>query len=185
MYFIDGENIVYRYQAMVKKGFAPQPNVIYERDSYLWSPQLSTPGNNQIVRAYYYMSILGDIDKIQAISNRIKQFRVQSNVPEGSAKNLYPCVYKKEQRSSKAKGIDIQMTVDILTHVFQNNLDIVCLFSGDGDYRPVLNEAIRFGKHIYIAAFSDGLNPMLRQIADEFINLDSVFFDLSKSLNPA
>ena len=72
------------------------------------------------------------------------------------------------------------MTVDILSHAYQNNLDVACLFSGDGDYKPVLQEASRYGKQVYVGAFSDGLSPDLKIVADEFINLDTVFFDFSK-----
>lgn len=181
MYFIDGENIVIRYQDMVRKGFEPHSNVIHEPDIFVWSPQISSPGINQLVRAYYYASVTGDTDKMQDIAVKIKRLTLPRQAGDEITKRLYPVVMKKPDNKTKAKGIDIQMTVDILSHVYQNNLDIVCLFSGDGDYKPVLEEAIRYGKQVYVAAFSDGLNPDLKNVADEFIDLDNVFFDLSKS----
>ncbi|MEK0338540.1 MAG: NYN domain-containing protein, partial [Nitrosopumilus sp.] len=78
--------------------------------------------------------------------------------------------------SAKSKGVDIQMTVDILSNVYKNNIDTVYLVSGDGDYKPVIDEVIRNGKHIYLAAFSDGLNPNLRHSVDKFIDLDKIYF---------
>ena len=69
------------------------------------------------------------------------------------------------------------MTVDILTHTYQNNLDVVYLQSGDGDYIPLIKEIIRMGKQVYVAAFSSGLNPDLKTIADEFRDLDVVYFE--------
>jgi len=77
------------------------------------------------------------------------------------------------------------MSVDILTHVFRNNIDIVYLVSGDGDYLPVLQEAVRIvkGKQVYVAAFSSGLNESLVTIADKFRLLDPIYFKLPKQEN--
>lgn len=43
------------------------------------------------------------------------------------------------------------MTVDILSNVYQDNLDTVFLVAGDGDYLPLIKEIRRFGKQIYLA----------------------------------
>jgi uncharacterized LabA/DUF88 family protein len=68
------------------------------------------------------------------------------------------------------------MTLDMLSHVYKNNVDAVYLFSGDGDYQPIIKEIIRQGKTVYIAVFSSGLHPSVKQLADEFIDLDTIFF---------
>ena len=85
-------------------------------------------------------------------------------------------IFKKNRKDQKSKGVDIKMVVDILSHSHQNNVDLVYLISGDGDYKPVIEEVIRQGKRVWIAAFSNGLNPSLKLLADNFINLDNVFF---------
>ena len=85
-------------------------------------------------------------------------------------------ILKKQNKAQKSKGIDIQLTVDILVNAYQNNLDTVYLLSGDADFVPVLEEVRRLGKRIYIAAFSSGLNPRIRAVADEFHDLDACFF---------
>ena len=61
---------------------------------------------------------------------------------------------KRTKRQEKSKGIDIQMTVDILVNSHRNNLDTVYIITGDGDFVPVLEEVKRLGKRIYVAAFS-------------------------------
>lgn len=181
MYFVDAENLVYRYQAMLQKGFVAQPyNIVHQPDEYLWTSNIPVAGNHQVIRAYYYTSVTGDDDKIVSVAERIRQLDIKSQNPN-SARKLHPVIFKKARKSAKAKSVDIQMTVDILMHVYQNNLDTVCLFSGDGDYRPVLTEAIRSGKNVYVAAFSDGFSPALRDVADEMIDLDPIFFDLNKT----
>ena len=90
-------------------------------------------------------------------------------------KNLYPKVFRK-QKNRSGKGVDIQMSVDILSNTYQNNLDTVYLMSGDGDYEPLIRECQRMGKQVYVAAFSSGLNPSLSLIADRFFDLDRNFF---------
>jgi uncharacterized protein (TIGR00288 family) len=90
-------------------------------------------------------------------------------------------VARHTSKSTKVKVVDIQMIVDILSHVYQNNVDSVCLFSGDGDYKAVIDEVIRKGKQVYIARFSDGFSPILIQLVDQIIDLDPVFFDMNQS----
>lgn len=179
MFFIDGENLVCRYQAMVKAGHIPIPSsavspLSHERDVYVWKPfsKFLHQYHCQITRAYYYTSVAGDENKVSSVIHAIKS----QSIGYENLQTLYPVVFKKPKQHIKAKGVDIQMAVDILTHVYQDNLDIVCLFSGDGDYKPVLEEAIRRGKRIYVAAFSDGFNQSLNQLADLVVDLDKVYF---------
>lgn len=70
------------------------------------------------------------------------------------------------------------MTVDILTNVYQDNLDTVFLLSGVGDYGPVVAESKRMGKQVFVAALSSDLSPALRLSADYFMDLDGYFFKL-------
>ncbi|MHC5778684.1 NYN domain-containing protein [Nostoc sp.] len=179
MFFIDGENIVSRYQAMLKKGSIPkQPDCFFhEQDIYLWRPLNGIPDEpqyqNEFIRAYYYTSVTGDDVKFNAVFNSLKKIVTLA----AKSQTLYPVLIKKDRKEIKAKGVDIQMTVDILSHVFQNNVDTVCLFSGDGDYVPVVREVISRGKKIFIGAFSDGFNSYLKQLADEIIDLDVIYFE--------
>jgi uncharacterized protein (TIGR00288 family) len=87
-----------------------------------------------------------------------------------------PKVFKKANRAAKRKGVDIEMSVDILSHVHSNNVDTILLLAGDGDYIPLIREVQRCGKIVYVSAFSDGLNPELPIIADNFYCLDGTVF---------
>ena len=44
--------------------------------------------------------------------------------------------------------------------------------TGDGDYIPLIQEIMRQGKQVIVGALSNGLNPKLRVVADNFIDLD-------------
>ena len=86
-------------------------------------------------------------------------------------------VLKKVRTARGGKGVDIQLTVDVLSNTYQNNLDVVYLISGDGDYAPLIAECQRQGKIVFVAALSSGLNPSLPVVADRFIDLDNCFLE--------
>lgn len=176
MAFIDGENLVARYQATAKTRTPREiaNRLAYLKDVYVWQQASFDYKAHELIRATYYTYAVGDDDKVSEIEEAIKELIVRSN---HGPQNLYPRVFKKPKQSAKAKGVDIQMTVDILTNTHLNNLDIVYLLSGDGDYIPLIEQVMRMGKRVYIAAFSSGLNPKLRTVADGFTLLDELYFE--------
>lgn len=189
MVFVDGENLVRRFEAMVSEGreLREDARISHEKEIYVWSPHLTVkPGLNLVVRANYYTYAFGDDQRIQQIKDELKKLpsgqysdpRIQW-VGGAPLNSLYPVVFKKERRK-KAKGVDIQLTVDILSNVYKDNVDSIYLVSGDGDYKPVLEEAMRHGKHVYVAALSSGLNIELKNCADKFIDLDPYYFKPNK-----
>jgi uncharacterized LabA/DUF88 family protein len=188
MMFIDGENLVNRFQDMLNDQRKPRNEVVYEKDVYVWHPKTTFYiGLNHIIRSTYYTYALGDEDRQKEVNKKIKEFSfVQYSDPNARyvssrlLNNLYPKVFRKV-RGKKAKGVDIQLTVDILTNVYMNNLDAVYLVSGDGDYVPVLKEAIRYGKHVYVGALPSGFNNELEYIADKFIDLENIYFEAKET----
>lgn len=179
MVFIDGENLVNRYQAMVKEGRTPSRNldVMHVADIYVWHPDSFKPQLHEVIRATYYTYVVGDDSKVAFFEDSIKELGFRSDLVTQRGVQLYPRVFKKLKKSVSGKGVDIQMTVDILTHTYQNNIDAVYLLSGDGDYIPLINEVMRMGKQVYVAAFSSGLAHKLKTVADEFTLLDDIYFE--------
>lgn len=181
MAFVDGENLVARYQAMLAAGRTPTSEVIHRRDLYAWGLGTIHPGLNIVYRATYYTYVVGNQEKAQEEAARIKNLKFTQYAPyalRGAGRlgdNLYPRVFWK-QRNRSGKGVDIQMTVDVLCNTYQNNLDTVYLVSGDGDYEPLIAECQRQGKKVIVAALSNGLNNRLPLIADQFIDLDNHYF---------
>lgn len=183
MVFIDGENLFSRYQAMVDIGRTPLQDVQHRKDTYVWSFHTIFPGLNVVHRATYYTYAVGSLELVDKVAAELQalRFRQYSNIGNGSVtsqliQTLYPRVFSK-QKNRSGKGVDIQMTVDVLTNVYQNNLDTVYLVAGDGDYAPLIHEAQRMGKHVVVAALSSGLNTKLKLIADTFIDLDGAYFE--------
>jgi len=182
MAFIDGENLVARYQAMIQAGCMPVAHVKHRPDVYAWVPHAIWPGLNVVIRATYYTYCTGSVDSVDSVAEEIRAFQFQQytipgqNAPSRLIQTLTPQIFWK-QKNRSGKGVDIQMTVDILTNVYQNNVDTVFLVSGDGDYGPVVAECKRLGKQVFVAALTSGLSPALRLTADYFLDLDSAFFE--------
>jgi uncharacterized LabA/DUF88 family protein len=188
MLFIDGENLVMRYQDMISHGFVTrEDNIFYKKDTFLWSSNIPLPTPNpkltniDIVRAYYYTCVAGGIEKQEEIENVIRKTELPRTSTLGNSQMLFPVVYKKSRQNVKAKGVDIRMTIDILSHTYNNNLDTVCFFTCDGDFEPVMKEVVDEGKNILLYSFSAGLNKNLLKVCDQHFCLDEYFFDLSKS----
>jgi uncharacterized LabA/DUF88 family protein len=179
MVFIDGENLVFCYQSMLRNGrqHRDESDVTHIEDVLIWCSRfLPSVGLSEILRATYYTYAVGSNEKLDQIRDTIKGLQFSTHTNSRLPNTLTPQVFKKDKQSAKTKGVDIQMTVDILNHVHRDNVDIVMLYSGDGDYIPVIEEVLRCGKQCYISAFSDGLNPKLSQIADRFDCLDGRIF---------
>jgi uncharacterized LabA/DUF88 family protein len=177
MIFADGENLVCRYQAILKGGRTPRKEVRHVQDSYVWCPLFMPRGSYAASRAIYYTSVQGDLAKVRATADELRELRLFPNhAPDWAhERTLYPKVFARPRGREEAKGIDVQLAVDVLSNVYQDNCDAVLLMAGDGDYAPILDESIRRGKITLVAAFSDGLSESVRERADTFYTLDDYY----------
>lgn len=182
--FVDGENLVARYQAMVSEGKVPRSQVKHIKDVLIWHPKVTTQALCDFTRLSYYQTVVGDDVKLNNIREEISNIEYQFHPsPEGEddsefCGSLFPKVYKKETKKAKTKSVDINLTVDALRHARQSKFDVIFIFSGDGDYIPLIEEISRQGKQVWVAAFSSGLNHALKYSADEFFDLDGIFFEV-------
>lgn len=177
MVFIDGENLVLRFQDMCSKAIIQSP-VVHVRDVFVWHPSIIPINYVDILRVNYYTYFVGDNNKGKELEKKIKglEFSTPAYVTQvQNSSYVYPVLFKKEKQS-KAKGVDITITIDILSHVYKNSIDVVYLLTGDGDYLPLIEEIIKSGKNVYVGAFSSGLNPEIPIKADAFYPLDNIFF---------
>jgi uncharacterized LabA/DUF88 family protein len=178
MVFVDGENMVFRYQSMLQKGWVPRDDgITHLEDVLVWHKTFShLAREDQVLRATYYTYVVGDTNKIRDTRQAIKSLEHKTHRNSTLPNRLTPKVFKKPRSAAEAKGVDIQLTVDVLTHVHSDNVDTVLLLSGDGDYLPLIQEVQRCGKLCYVSAFSDGLNEELTYAADKFYCLDGGIF---------
>lgn len=180
--FADGENLVMRYQAMVEAGAVPKADVEHDRDCFVWHPGMTNWSMFDFIRFNYYTSTTGDVPKVEGLKDRIADveyaysYTHDQNAPNGTA-NLLPHVFHKPAKNTKARNVDLQISIDVMRAAHLPAVDILLVLSGDGDYIPLIQEAARQGKEIWLAAFSSGLHPKLRHHSDVFQCLDEIFFE--------
>jgi uncharacterized LabA/DUF88 family protein len=176
--FVDGENLTIRYQALLKEGRVAKPSVVHIPDVYVWQPDLSSSGiiGTDVLRINYYTSLVGDDGLLAETEARIagQRYRGHGDLYKGC--QIYPRVYKKPARSNKSRLVDINITIDVMRHCYGRGIDVIWLFSGDGDFVALVEEAARSGTKVGVAAFSSGLEKRLSRTADDFFSLDELYF---------
>ncbi len=65
---------------------------------------------------------------------------------------------------------DVGLAIDALK--IGENLDVVVLVSGDGDFIPLVEYLKAIGKYVEVMAFGRTASTRLKELADEFIDLD-------------
>ena len=150
MFFIDGENLVFRFQEMVKKGREPASGVVHDPDIFVWHQRATICRQCEIVRATYYTSAVAAPEALDEIRDRIQKLNFDQPHTTGYGGNLSASIFKKDKCSQKSKGVDIQLTTDLLTHSLLNHLDIAFLITGDADFVPVIEQVKRHGKQVQL-----------------------------------
>src|SRR5437762_13125294 len=111
---VDGENLVMRYQAMLKDGRQPADGVVHWPDVFVWHHKLPSDVRVDLLRIMYYTSVVGAEDKISEISEFIAQHLYHGRVSYYGPCQLYPCVYKKPAQSTKSRLVDINIAIEVM-----------------------------------------------------------------------
>jgi uncharacterized LabA/DUF88 family protein len=180
MVFIDGENLVFRFQEMCEKWQANEsfmPNVSHRKDVYVWvTHMLPCVGMHEVIRCTLYTYIQGSEEDMRKVEEEILNLSFRGHNNSLLPNKITPSVFKKA-RGQKAKGVDIGICVDALSHAARNHYDTAVILSGDRDYLKLIREIQSYGKQCYVGAFSSGLSYELKNAADHFFLLDEPFFD--------
>jgi hypothetical protein len=174
MAFIDGENLVLRYEEMLRDGREPNGDIAHEPGVYVWHTHFSLPGTFEPIRANYYAAVQGDDTKLRAIESSLGGIAFGNFAHSPIPVKLFPRIFKKPDRSRKTSIADIELTVDLLSQVYLQNVDAVLLLSGDKDFAAVVRAVVGRGQRIFVGSFSSG--RALDRGADHFVDLDRIFF---------
>lgn len=157
--FIDGSNL---YAAAKALGF--------DIDYKLLRQEFMRRG--KLLRAFYYTALLEN-DEYSPIRPLVDWLHYNGfTMVTKAAKE-----YVDSQGRRKVKGnMDIELTVDALE--LAPHVDHIVLFSGDGDFRPLIAALQRQGKRVSVVSTIRSQPPMisddLRRQADNFIELDEL-----------
>src|SRR5436853_7939234 len=107
MMFVDGENLVMRYQEMLKQGCIPRETVNYLSDAFVWEKRVVDVAIGaevfvDVTRVTYYTYAVGDEDHIFNLSNQIKGFPYQYALDRFGNRVgfVFPRIFKKPQRTA-------------------------------------------------------------------------------------
>ncbi len=134
-----------------------------------------------LVRAFYYTALVED-----------QEYSPIRPLVDWLDYNGYTLVTKPTKEFTDAQGrrkikgnMDIELAVDMMEMV--DNVDHVVLFSGDGDFRRLVEAVQRKGKRISVVSTVKSQPPMLadelRRQADTFIELQDIADEISRSHN--
>jgi uncharacterized LabA/DUF88 family protein len=185
MLFVDGENFTIRAQKVAKgKGVTLHHGAEYRKDIFVWVPGIKPTRaltntadapmkvQDHAIRSYYYTSLTGDEPEVLSVKQALWSL------------GFHPEVFKKVRANDKAKGVDIALAKDFLSHAFLDNYDVAVLVAGDGDYVPLITEVKRLGKVVYVVFFRDcGLSTELHLAADMFFEMEDFFLERWRSVN--
>lgn len=157
--FIDGSNL---YAAAKALGF--------DIDYKLLRQEFMRRG--KMLRAFYYTALLEN-DEYSPIRPLVDWLNYNGfTMVTKQAKE-----YTDSQGRRKVKGnMDIELTVDAME--LAPRVDHIVLFSGDGDFRPLIESLQRQGVRVSVVSTIRSQRPMisdeLRRQADNFIELDEL-----------
>ncbi len=163
--FIDGSNL---YAAARALGF----DIDYKR-------LLEAFGKNgRLIRAFYYTALMED-----------QEYSPIRPLVDWLDYNGYTMVTKPTKEFTDASGrrkikgnMDIELAIDVME--MAENLDHIVLFSGDGDFRRLVEAVQRKGVRVSVVSTIESQPPMiadeLRRQADTFIELADMQEDIQR-----
>jgi len=130
----------------------------------------------RLIRIYYYNARVGRGEEPERYRDQQAFFASVGAIPYCELR-LGRLVYINWPNTPPyEKGVDIQLTTDLLTHSFKNNYDVAILVAGDSDYVGALQAVKDNGKHTEVALFGkERTSRPLREVADKVITLDGRF----------
>lgn len=180
--FVDGENLSIRYKEMLAAGHIPCEQTSHLSDCFVWNQKVLDDHVWDIKRLSYYTSVVGDDDKVRSVRNVISSTVYRCLIDSDDKRKIHrsgqivPFVKKKSSKVRKESVCDISIAVDVMRACYRDHAENIWLFSGDGDFANLIEEAVHSGKRVYLSAFSSGLSDELKLMVDEFIPLDKYFF---------
>lgn len=180
--FVDGENLVCRYEEMLSAGRVPRPDNVHIQGCFIWNQRVLNDHLWTVKRLSYYTSVVGDDEFVRRVRQQISSTQWQcmsektAYADQMRTGQIVPFVRKKSAKSRKESICDILIAVDVMRACYRDHAETIWIFSGDGDFVQLVGEVIHSGKCAYLSAFSSGLNGDLPYAVDEFHCLDKHFF---------
>ena len=165
MIFIDGSNLYHSLK-----------NIFSRTDLDIGKFCQKLLARRKLIRIYYYNAKVGMKEEPERYRHQQAFFAGINAIPYSELR-LGRLVYSNwPSVPPYEKGIDVQLTTDMLTHSFKNNYDVAILVAGDSDFAGALQALKDNGKHVEVALFGrGGTSYQLRRVADKVITINARF----------
>ena len=134
--------------------------------------------HSNLVRAYYYTAMVED-----------REYSSIRPLIDWLDYNGYEVVSKPAKEFEDAEGrrkikrsMNVEIAVDALE--LSNHIDHIVLFSGDGDFRPLVEAVQRRGVHVTVVSPLSMISDELRRQADVFVDLIELKSSIERDLSP-
>ncbi len=149
--------------------FVDVPNIVYAADRINkqvdWGKVLHyLTRDRQLVRATAYAPVSDDPYQRTEAQRFVQPFY---SLP-------YRVLTKPMKRFGNGEikaNFDVELAIDVVT--MADRLDVVCLVSGDGDFRRMVEQVQAKGVRVEVVAFSNSTAGELRAVSDEFIDFNA------------
>lgn len=154
----------------------------FEKNHFLWLPaqgwgavknyNLSAHwarGENsqtpEAIRAYYYTVVTGAKDTV-VDATEAKLWEI----------GFTPRVLWKAKQKKKCKAVDSSISIDMLSAAYENQFDLVEIWTGDADYIPLIKAVKRLGKIVVCCFFGKdyGLSRELKLSCDRYCDISDL-----------
>jgi uncharacterized LabA/DUF88 family protein len=134
--------------------------------------------HSNLVRAYYYTVMVED-----------REYSSIRPLIDWLDYNGYTVVSKPAKEFDDGEGrrkIKRSMSVEIAVDALElsNHVDHIVLFSGDADFRPVVEAVQRRGVHVTVVSPLSMISDELRRQADVFVDLIELKSSIERDLSP-
>ncbi|MCS6884684.1 MAG: NYN domain-containing protein [Acidobacteriota bacterium] len=126
-------------------------------------------GDDPLLRAFFYTGVDQNAERQQGFLLWMRR-------------NGYRVVEKELKTfpdGTKKANLDVEIAVDMLS--LADKYDTAILVSGDEDFAYAVNAVAYKGVRVEVAGFRSNTSPRLIDVADRFIELDSIVHEISKS----
>ena len=182
--FIDGSNFYNGSRMVIKQtaiNFQTFGQILlnYVKNKF---PELFPEASFHI---YYYNSLMDPRYDSQGYERQNSFLQRLHKMPQLTLKMkrlLYEKVEGAENYYAEEKGVDLQISMDMITMAAKNECDLIILVSGNGDFTETVEYVKSLGKQVFVAFFQKILSSALRDEADHAIILTKKL--LKKALLP-